>query len=475
MPTRAASSQPSPTLSGPFRIAIVCDFFYPRLGGVESHIFCLAQCLVRLGHKVVIVTHAVSASDHGSVSRNSSSAGVLGNGKRISVRYLPGPIKVYYCPFLPMSKSMGACLPTFVVSFPLIRHILIRERIDLVHAHQATSPLGNESLVYASTLGLATVYTDHSLFGFHDLASVVLNQVLSATLSTVDACIAVSHTCRENLILRAKLDPHHVFAIPNAVDATKFQPPSTIPTTSSSSSSVAEGRIYIVVLSRLVYRKGIDLLVPLLPAICQSFPHVDFIIGGDGPKRLALEEIVERYQLQDRVEFLGAVPNSQVRSVLGRGHLFLNCSLTESFCIAILEAASCGLFVVATDVGGVHEVLPSHMRLLVEPNSKALVEAVSMALREKVGTIDATDFHRRIQTMYSWDRVARQTERVYRRAFVQERYTLCQRLELYSSIGPISGVVACLVALLVHFLSILLEWWQPQSTIDIAPDLMIQY
>mmetsp|Transcript_26994 Transcript_26994/g.38701 ORF Transcript_26994/g.38701 Transcript_26994/m.38701 type:complete len:469 (+) Transcript_26994:51-1457(+) len=468
MAARPAPSKPPPA-SELFRIAIVCDFFYPRLGGVESHIFCLAQCLVRLGHKVVIVTHAVSASDYGSSS--SSSAGVIGSGKRTSVRYLPGPIKVYYCPFLPMSRSIGACLPTFVVSFPLVRHILTRERIDIVHAHQATSPLGNESLVYASTLGLATVYTDHSLFGFNDVASVVLNQVLSATLSTVDACIAVSHTLRENLILRAKLDPQNVFAIPNAVDATKFQPP--INNTSNSSSS--SRRIQIVVLSRLVYRKGIDLLVPLLPAICQSFPHVDFIIGGDGPKRLALEEIVERHQLQDRVEFLGAVPNSQVRSVLCRGHLFLNCSLTESFCIAILEAASCGLFVVATDVGGVHEVLPSHMRMLVEPNSKALVEAVSIALREKVGRVDAMDFHRRIQTMYSWDRVARQTERVYRRALVQERYTLRQRLELYSSIGQISGVVACLVALTVHFLSILLEWWQPQSTIDIAPDLMIQY
>ena len=109
-----------------------------------------------------------------------------------------------------MSRSIGACLPTFVVSFPLVRHILTRERIDIVHAHQATSPLGNESLVYASTLGLATVYTDHSLFGFNDVASVVLNQVLSATLSTVDACIAVSHTCRENLILRAELDPQNV-------------------------------------------------------------------------------------------------------------------------------------------------------------------------------------------------------------------------------------------------------------------------
>ena len=50
---------------------------------------------------------------------------------------------------------------------------------------------------------------------------------------------------------------------------------------------------------------------------------------------------------------------------------------------------------------------------MIAANSKALVEAVSIALREKVGKVDVMDFHRRIQTMYSWDRVARQTERVY--------------------------------------------------------------
>jgi glycosyltransferase involved in cell wall biosynthesis len=46
----------------------------------------------------------------------------------------------------------------------------------------------------------------------------------------------------------------------------------------------------------------------------------------------------------------------QVRNVLCRGHVFLNCSLTDSFCMAVLEAAACGLHVVSTRVGGIPEV-----------------------------------------------------------------------------------------------------------------------
>jgi hypothetical protein len=87
--------------------------------------------------------------------------------------------------------------------------------------------------------------------------------------------------------------------------------------------------------------------------------QVKFIIGGDGNKMVQLHEVRERHGLHNRVELLGHVPHSRVRETLLRGNLFLNCSLTESFCIAILEAASCGLFVVSTQVGGVAEVLPS--------------------------------------------------------------------------------------------------------------------
>lgn len=87
--------------------------------------------------------------------------------------------------------------------------------------------------------------------------------------------------------------------------------------------------------------QGIDLVVDVIPAICERYPHVHFVIGGDGPKKLLLEEMRERHQLHDRVELLGAVAHKNVRDVLTRGHIFLNCSLTEAFCIAILEAAWC--------------------------------------------------------------------------------------------------------------------------------------
>lgn len=286
------------------------------------------------------------------------------------------------------------------------------------------------------------------------------------TMSTLGAAICVSHTCRDNYILRSKVLPSIVHVIPNAVDPIKFTPD---PTKRSKN-----GRITVVVVNRLVYRKGVDLLLGVIPSICKAFPEVDFLIGGDGSKKLSLEEMVEREELQDRVDFFGFVPHKNVRDVLVRGHVFLNCSLTESFCIAILEAASAGLFVVSTNVGGVPEVLPPDMIQLADPNVDSLVEGLTHAILERIETVDPFEFHQRVKEMYSWERVAKETCLVYDEVLSKPRLTFLQRLARYKTVGWIAGYVICLLAITQHFVALFVEWCQPQRRIDVVPDICIQ-
>ena len=78
----------------------------------------------------------------------------------------------------------------------------------------------------------------------------------------------------------------------------------------------ANGVVVIVVISRLYYNKGIDLLVAVIPRICAIHPGARFVIAGDGPKFLALEQMREKYMLQDKVEMLGSIRHEEVRDVL---------------------------------------------------------------------------------------------------------------------------------------------------------------
>uniref|UniRef100_A0A452SE99 PIGA GPI anchor biosynthesis domain-containing protein n=1 Tax=Ursus americanus TaxID=9643 RepID=A0A452SE99_URSAM len=87
-------------------ICMVSDFFYPNMGGVESHIYQLSQCLIERGHKVIIVTHAY--------------------GDRKGIRYLTNGLKVYYLPLKVMYNQSTAT--TLFHSLPLLSLSLAASR-----------------------------------------------------------------------------------------------------------------------------------------------------------------------------------------------------------------------------------------------------------------------------------------------------------------------------------------------------------
>jgi len=411
------------------------------MGGVESHIYQLSSCLLERGHKVVIVTHCYD--------------------KRKGIRYLSNGLKVYYLPFPPFYNQ--CVLPTIFPSFPLLRQVFIREDIEIVHGHSAFSTLGHEAMFHARTMGLRTVFTDHSLFGFADASSILTNKVLNFALADCTHVICVSHTCKENTVLRANVPPSIVSVIPNAVDTSMFKP---------DPGKRDPSKITIVVISRLVYRKGMDLLAGLIPKICAKYPQVQFIIGGDGPKRVLLEEVRERYQLMDRVQMLGSLQHSRIREILVQGDIMLNTSLTEAFCIAILEAACCGLQVVSTKVGGVPEVLPKGLVYLAEPNVEALAQELEHVIKDLLRgkCLDQHQMHKKIKDLYSWHDVARRTHIVYDKVTSCPIPDTAQRLHKFHKCGVVSGKLFMLTAVLNMIVLFVLQWIWPAESVQKAQD-----
>ncbi|GJP95172.1 CAZyme family GT4 [Aspergillus niger] len=449
-----------------YNIAMVSDFFFPQPGGIESHIYQLSTKLIDRGHKVIIITHAYKG--------------------RTGVRYLTNGLKVYHVPFFVIYRE--STMPTVFSFFPIFRNIVIREQIQIVHGHASLSSFCHEAILHARTMGLRTVFTDHSLFGFADAASILTNKLLKFILSDVDHVICVSHTCKENTVLRASLDPLMVSVIPNAVVAENFRPPEPRPIARLMEPNDI---ITIVVISRLFYNKGTDLLIAAIPRILASHPNVRFIIAGSGPKAIDLEQMLERNVLQDKVELLGSVRHEEVRDVMIRGHIYLHPSLTEAFGTVLVEAASCGLYVVCTRVGGIPEVLPQHMTTFAKPEEDDIVLATGKAIAALRSNKVRTDrFHDQVKMMYSWTDVAERTERVYQgisgdispeefygyypgqgweagRDRVRS-FALIDRLKRYYGCGVWAGKLFCLCVVIDFLLYVFLEMWFPRANIDIA-------
>lgn len=294
-----------------------------------------------------------------------------------------------------------------------------------------------------------------------------------------------------------------VSVIPNAVVAENFRPLShTIYPPADGVQIVPlpqylgpHDTITIVVVSRLFYNKGTDLLVAAIPRILAAHPNVRFIIAGSGPKAIDLEQMLERNVLQDRVEMLGPVRHEEVRDVMVRGQIYLHPSLTEAFGTVIVEAASCGLYVVCTRVGGIPEVLPAHMTVFAKPEEDDLVAATGRAITAlRENRVRTEKFHDQVKLMYSWTDVAERTERVYDgisgnlseadfygydaadaaswsatrgRAGVQS-FALIDRLKRYYGCGIWAGKLFCLCVIIDYLIFVFLEFIAPRDQIDIA-------
>ena len=292
-----------------------------------------------------------------------------------------------------------------------------------------------------------------------------------------------------------------VSVIPNALVAENFQPLHLSSRSGESAPRALPPRrhigpddtITIVVISRLFYNKGTDLLIAAIPRILASHPNVRFIIAGTGPKAIDLEQMLEQRVLQDRVDFLGPVRHEEVRDVMVRGDIYLHPSLTEAFGTVIVEAASCGLYVVCTRVGGIPEVLPQHMTTFAKPEEDDLVQATGKAIAALRSQKVRTDkFHDQVRMMYSWTDVARRTERVYNgicgATSEQEFYgsppdedwtgarsrehsfALIDRLKRYYGCGIWAGKLFCLCVVIDFLIYVFLELWVPRGNIDIARD-----
>jgi phosphatidylinositol glycan class A protein len=74
-------------------------------------------------------------------------------------------------------------------------------------------------MLTAKAQGLKTVFTEHSLFCFNDMFGININKLITWAFRALDAAICVSHACKDNFVLRAKVDPRKTFTIPNAVDS----------------------------------------------------------------------------------------------------------------------------------------------------------------------------------------------------------------------------------------------------------------
>lgn len=134
------------------------------------------------------------------------------------------------------------------------------------------------------------------------------------------------------------------------------------------------------ILSRLSREKGVKAALSALPVIIERFPSVELFIAGDGPEKLEIEEIIEKQSLGRTVRLLGWQDPEVFFSKID---LLVIPSFEEGLPFVLLEAMMAGCGVVASDVGGVPDVLKDSVNgWLVPPRSPDAIARTVISVLE---------------------------------------------------------------------------------------------
>jgi L-malate glycosyltransferase len=248
---------------------------------------------------------------------------------------------------------------------------------DLIHAH-VVLPAGWAASILGRRYGISVVLTEHSgPFSMH-LRSKGQEQLVRETLSHIDQVIAVSPS------LEKEIQTFHRGAetrvVGNVIRTDFFRP-----LKEKSQRAMARSlRFFSVAL--LSEQKGMRYLIEAMHLLArQGVTSFELIIGGDGPARGGLEELVKNFGLGDRCRVLGILTPLEVRNWIQQTDVFVLPSLGETFGIVLAEAMACGKPVIATRCGGPEFVVTQETGLLVDvANARALADAMHQFVTERV-------------------------------------------------------------------------------------------
>ncbi|MGB0653442.1 MAG: glycosyltransferase [Thermoplasmatota archaeon] len=243
---------------------------------------------------------------------------------------------------------------------------------DLVHAHFLALPaVAGRAL--AARRQVPLVITAHG-YDVYDLPfrGNGWRPRVDACLEAAAHIITVSERNRRILIDRLGVAPEKVTRIPNGFDPRLFKP--------APAAGLGTARSILAV-GNLVPIKGCDDLLDAFALLAARDPAARLVWIGDGPLRPHLDRRIQSMGLAGRISMLGRLSHEEVAKWMVRADLFVLASHDEGNPTVVAEALGCGMPVVATDVGGVREVVEPRSGVLVPPQRPDLLaQALDEAL-----------------------------------------------------------------------------------------------
>jgi glycosyltransferase involved in cell wall biosynthesis len=325
-------------------ILILTPFFYPNIGGVETHLSDLVTKLTQLNYRVFVQTYSPITTPNTKWKKQEKSKNLdihryYWFGKQLfhKIEKYPFFDFLYLTPYL------------FIRSF--LWMIKNHKKIDIIHCHGFNASLVGVILKFLFHKKLIT--STHAIYEISPKSTTA--KIITLILNQSDVVLALSSGSLNELIkFGVKSSKLHLYKYwiqtKNFYHVDKFL---------TRQKFNIENKFTVLFVGRLIRKKGIRILVK----VAKNLPKINFLFIGTGPEKSFLSK-----QTCPNIKYLGPIPNEKLINYYNCADIFCIPSLyQEGFGRVVMEAVACGLPVIGSNKGGIKEALDPSVSILVKP------------------------------------------------------------------------------------------------------------
>jgi glycosyltransferase involved in cell wall biosynthesis len=363
------------------KICMILSVPFPPNEGIGYYTYNLSKKLLEKGHEIVVITRGSSKKTQTEIFD--------------SIEIIRAP----YVPIYPFYLKIHGIFVNKVLKS-------LESNIDLVHIHTPLSPFVKTSLPIITTVHtpMLTDYRQVEIKSIYSLLSKISARFISYPLEkkliqSSDVITTVTKSVAQEL-KEFYFDSKSINVVENGVDEKIFYP----------KKEKSEKNIkYAMFVGRIDREKGLFDLVECGRYICKERPELYFIIAGKGRDLNKLIKKIKNAGLQDRFIFLGQVNKDNLVKLYQNATLFILPSYHEGLPSVVLEAMSCSLPVIVTDVRGNRDLITQGENGIIIPpkEPKKIAEAINMLLGDKkLRQYLGENARNTIIKNYTWDIIA---------------------------------------------------------------------
>lgn len=322
------------------KIAIFSDTFFPQLNGITTTVYQSAKSLIDLGHEVAIFTIAKKPCQYTDPQY-----------KNIKIILLPSvPALVY--PHIRFTLPLG-------FSFNKLKKF----NPDIIHSHTPFA-LGWEAVIYSKLFKIPLIGTHHTFYDDY-LKHIKLDYKWGKTISwktTVGyynrCALVLSPTQSLASALTEQGLKKPIVILQNSIDMNLFKPHSDANVKKQLKQHHRIEGASLIFEGRLSYEKSIDQVIKAFSLMLKKMPELKLMLVGDGPERHNLEKLAKNLKIENNIIFTGFITyGEKIVESYQTNDIYITASKSENMPVAILEAMSCGLPIIAVKERGLSELV----------------------------------------------------------------------------------------------------------------------